>query len=178
VLGTQVVLEACRRADKPLVVISTDEVYGSIRQGSFTEDDPLQPNNPYAATKAGADLLVPGVPGDLRHAGHPGPGVQRVRTAPAPREGHPDVALNALDGGDVPVYGNGKNRREWLFVRDFATAVMAVMAGQRRRPTTSAAGTRCRTLDLRARSAGCGGARGARDVRRGPARARLRYALD
>src|SRR5207302_8868396 len=57
VLGTQVVLEACRRAGRPLLVVSTDEVYGSVRRGASTEEDPMLPNSPYAATKAGADLL-------------------------------------------------------------------------------------------------------------------------
>jgi dTDP-glucose 4,6-dehydratase len=127
VLGTQVVLEACRRADKPLVVVSTDEVYGSIRHGSFGEEDPLQPNNPYAATKAGADLLC------RAYRVTYGMPVTIVRGSNAfgprqhPEKAIPTFALNALDGRRVPVYGDGKNRREWLFVRDFARAVVAVM---------------------------------------------------
>jgi dTDP-glucose 4,6-dehydratase len=127
VLGTQVVLEACRAAHKPLVVLSTDEVYGSIRHGSFSEEDPLQPNNPYAATKAGADLLC------RAYRETYGMPVTIVRGSNAfgprqhPEKAIPTFALNALDGRRVPVYGTGKNRREWLFVRDFARAVVVVM---------------------------------------------------
>jgi dTDP-glucose 4,6-dehydratase len=127
VLGTQVVLEACRRAHKPLVVLSTDEVYGSIRHGSFTETDPLQPSNPYAATKAGADLLCQsyrvtyGMPVTIVR------GSNAYGPRQHPEKAIPTFALNALDGRRVPVYGNGKNRREWLFVRDFARAVVTVM---------------------------------------------------
>jgi len=127
VLGTQVVLEACRRAEKPLVVVSTDEVYGSLRRGAFTEEDPLLPNNPYAATKAGADLLCRayrvtfGMPVTVVR------GTNAFGPRQHPEKAIPTFALAALDGRRVPVYGDGKHRREWLFARDFARAVVAVM---------------------------------------------------
>ncbi len=126
VLGSQVVLEACRRAEKPLLVVSTDEVYGSVRRGAFTEDDPLLPNSPYAATKAGADLLC-----RAYRVTHAMP-VTLVRGTNAfgPRQ-HPEKAIPtfaraALAGLEVPVYGDGSNRREWLHVLDFARAVLTV----------------------------------------------------
>jgi dTDP-glucose 4,6-dehydratase len=126
VAGTQVLLDAARRSGIPMVQVSTDEVYGSVRDGFFTEDSPLRPGNPYAATKAGADLLC-------RSFHHTyGVDVRIVRGANAfgPRQ-HPEKAiptftLAALSGRPVPVYGDGSNRREWLFVEDFARAIMRV----------------------------------------------------
>jgi len=129
VLGTQVVLEACRRADTPLVFVSTDEVYGSRAEGRFTEADPLRPNSPYAASKAGADLLC-----RSSHVTYGLPvTVARGTNAYGPRQ-HPEkaipvYALAALEGRPIPVYGDGSNRREWLFVRDFARGILAVMDG-------------------------------------------------
>jgi len=127
VLGTHVVLEACRRTGTPLLFVSTDEVYGSRTDGRFAEDDALRPNSPYAASKAGADLLC--------RAYHVTYGLEitvvRGTNAYGPRQ-HPEKAiptftLAALEGRPVPVYGDGSNRREWLFVRDFAAAVLSVL---------------------------------------------------
>ena len=127
VLGTHVVLEACRRTGTPLLFVSTDEVYGSRTDGRFAEDDALRPNSPYAASKAGADLLC--------RAYHVTYGLEvtvvRGANAYGPRQ-HPEKAiptftLAALEGRPVPVYGDGSNRREWLFVRDFAAAVLSVL---------------------------------------------------
>ena len=127
VLATQVVLEACRRGGTPLLFVSTDEVYGSRREGRFTEGDPLSPNSPYAASKAGADLLCRSY-----HVTYGLPvTVARGTNAYGPRQ-HPEKAipvytLAALDRLPLPVYGDGTNRREWLFVRDFARGVLAVL---------------------------------------------------
>jgi dTDP-glucose 4,6-dehydratase len=128
VLGTQVVLEACRELGRPLVYVSTDEVYGS-RSGEgapFDEGDPMRPRNPYAASKAGADLLVHSyvVTYGLRAT------TVRGTNAFGPRQ-HPEKAIPtfataALQGRPVPVYGDGSNRREWLYVRDFVRAIAAV----------------------------------------------------
>jgi dTDP-glucose 4,6-dehydratase len=124
VLGTHVMLDACRRAERPMLFVSTDEVYGSTRDGSFSEDDAMQPNSPYAATKAGGDLLC-----RAYHVTYGMP-VTLVRGSNAfgPRQ-HPEKAIPtfvvaALEGRPLPVYGDGSNRREWLFVRDFARAVL------------------------------------------------------
>jgi len=127
VLGTQVVLEACRELETPLVFVSTDEVYGSNDGEPFREHDPMRPRNPYAASKAGADLLV--------HAYVVTYGVRastvRGTNAYGPRQ-HPEkaiptFAMAALQGRPLPVYGDGSNRREWLYVRDFARAIATVM---------------------------------------------------
>jgi dTDP-glucose 4,6-dehydratase len=127
VVGTHVILEACRRAGRPVLYVSTDEVYGSAPIGSFTEDDPMRPNSPYAATKAGGDLL-----GRAYHVTYGVP-VTTVRGSNAfgPRQ-HPEKAIPtfvaaALEGRPLPVYGDGSNRREWLFVRDFARGVLAAL---------------------------------------------------
>ncbi|HEX2030354.1 MAG TPA: dTDP-glucose 4,6-dehydratase [Actinomycetota bacterium] len=129
VLGTHTLLEAALRHGVPMVQVSTDEVYGSTPEGAFTEDSPLRPNNPYAATKAGADLLCRsfhrtyGI--DVR--------IMRGPNAYGPRQ-HPEKAIPtfavaALEGSPLPVYGDGSNRREWLYVEDFARAVLAVIEG-------------------------------------------------
>ncbi len=126
VLGTQTLLDACLKHSVPMLQVSTDEVYGSTSTGAFTEDSPLQPNNPYAATKAAGDLLCRsfhrtyGI--DVR--------IMRGPNAYGPRQ-HPEKAIPtfavaALEGAPLPVYGDGSNRREWLYVEDFARGVLAV----------------------------------------------------
>lgn len=126
VQGTLTILDACRRHEVRMVQVSTDEVYGSTPDGAFTEDNLLQPNNPYSATKAGADLLCRSYHRtygmDVR--------VFRGPNAYGPRQ-HPEKAIPtftiaALEGRPLPVYGDGSNRREWLHVTDFAHAVLTV----------------------------------------------------
>ncbi|HZD17611.1 MAG TPA: dTDP-glucose 4,6-dehydratase [Actinomycetota bacterium] len=127
VLGTQVVLETCRELGRPMVFVSTDEVYGSNEADPFTEDDPLRPRNPYAASKAGADLLCRSY---VETYGTP---VTTIRGTNAfgprqhPEKAIPTFAMAALQGRPLPVYGDGSNRREWLYVRDFVRAIEAVM---------------------------------------------------
>ena len=127
VLGTQVVLDACRETRAPLLAVSTDEVYGSgAHDGLFSEDSPLRPRNPYAASKAAADLLC-----RAYQVTYGGPvTVVRGTNAYGPRQ-HPEKAipvytLAALDGLPLPVYGEGTQRREWLHVRDWAAGCLAV----------------------------------------------------
>jgi dTDP-glucose 4,6-dehydratase len=122
--GTRTVLEACRAAGRPLLHVSTDEVYGSTAEGSFAEDSPLRPNSPYAATKAAADLLVRaygmtyGVPVTIvRGTNAFGPRQHREKAIPT-------FVLAALEGRPLPVYGDGSNRRLWVHVRDFARGVL------------------------------------------------------
>ena len=124
--GTRSILEACRRAGRPLMHVSTDEVYGSTEQGSFDESSPLRPNSPYAATKAGADLLCRayrvtyGFPVTIvRGTNAFGPRQYREKAIPT-------FVLAALEGRPLPVYGDGSNRRQWLHVRDFARGVITV----------------------------------------------------
>jgi dTDP-glucose 4,6-dehydratase len=127
VQGTLTILDACRRHEVRMVQVSTDEVYGSAREGAFTEESPLQPNNPYSATKAGADLLCR----SYLHTYGMDVRVFRGPNAYGPRQ-HPEKAIPtftvaALEGRPLPVYGDGSNRREWLHVTDFAGAVLTVI---------------------------------------------------
>ncbi len=149
VLGTQVVLEACRELGKPLLFVSTDEVYGSSESEPFGEDAPMLPRNPYAASKAGADLLC------RSYAITYGLPVTTIRGTNAfgPRQ-HPEKAIPtwanaALQGLPIPVYGDGRNRREWLYVRDFVRAVGLVLEhGQAGTSYNIGGGTEMTNLEL------------------------------
>jgi dTDP-glucose 4,6-dehydratase len=126
-LGTYVLLEASRAAGARYLQVSTDEVYGSIEDGSFTERSPLQPSSPYSATKAGADLLVAsyvhtfGVPAVVcRGSNNYGPYQYPEKLIPL-------MILNALHGDPLPVYGDGMQVRNWLYVEDFGRAIGHVL---------------------------------------------------
>jgi dTDP-glucose 4,6-dehydratase len=128
VQGTQALLDAALTADVDrFLQISTDEVYGEIESGVFTEDDRLTPRNPYAATKAGADLLALSY-----HETHDLPVlVTRSSNNYGPRQ-HPEKLIpkfvtNAAAGESLPLYGDGTNVREWTYVEDNCRAVMTVL---------------------------------------------------
>jgi dTDP-glucose 4,6-dehydratase len=126
-LGTYVLLEAARERGLRYVQVSTDEVYGSIEEGSFTEESPLAPSSPYSATKAGADLLVQ----SYRHTF----GLETVIARGSnnygpyqyPEKLIPLMVLNALHGDPLPVYGDGQQVRNWIYVEDFARGIGAVL---------------------------------------------------
>jgi dTDP-glucose 4,6-dehydratase len=126
-LGTHVLLEAARERGLRFLQVSTDEVYGSIEQGSFTEESPLAPSSPYSATKAGADLLV----ASYRHTF----GLETLICRGSnnygpyqyPEKLIPLMVLNALHGDPLPVYGDGLNVRNWLYVEDFARGIGHVL---------------------------------------------------
>jgi len=121
--GTHVLLEAARERGLRYLQVSTDEVYGSIETGSFTEESPLQPSSPYSATKTGADLLV----SSYFHTYGLETVICRGSNNYGPRQ-YPEkliplMVLNALAGDRLPVYGDGGNVRNWLFVEDFARGI-------------------------------------------------------
>jgi dTDP-glucose 4,6-dehydratase len=125
--GTHVLLEAARERGLRYVQVSTDEVYGSIETGSFTESSPLQPSSPYSATKTGADLLV----SSYFHTYGLETLVCRGSNNYGPRQ-YPEkliplMILNALAGDHLPVYGDGKNVRNWLYVEDFGRGIGHVL---------------------------------------------------
>lgn len=128
VQGTQTLLDAANEADiERFLQISTDEVYGQILDGKFSEDDPLNPRNPYSATKAGADLLAQSF-----QTTHNVP-VLITRTCNnfGPRQ-HPEKLIpkfiqNAAAGENLPVYGDGSNVREWIYVEDNCRALDLVL---------------------------------------------------
>jgi len=129
VTGAGVVFEACRRAEVPRVLhISTDEVYGSVAEpDSFREGDALEPNSPYSASKAGADLLARAYGVTY---GYP---ISVTRTANNfgpyhyPEKMIPLFVTNLIDGGEVPLYGEGLNVRDWTYVEDNAAAQWLVL---------------------------------------------------
>jgi dTDP-glucose 4,6-dehydratase len=126
-LGTYVLLEAARENDLRYVQVSTDEVYGSIEVGTFTEESPLRPSSPYSATKTGADLLVEsyfhtyGLPTVIcRGSNNYGPYQYPEKLIPL-------MILNALHGDRLPVYGDGMQVRNWIHATDFARAIGHVL---------------------------------------------------
>jgi dTDP-glucose 4,6-dehydratase len=128
VTGVQVLLDACRAAGVPRVVhVSTDEVYGSIAAGAWTESSPLDPNSPYAAAKAGGDLIA------LAYARTHGLDVSITRCCnnygpyQYPEKVIPLFATNLLDGKPVPLYGDGGNIRGWIHVDDHCRGIQLVL---------------------------------------------------
>jgi len=128
VQGTQTLLDAANDADiDRFLQISTDEVYGQVLDGKFSEDSPLNPRNPYAATKAGADLLAQSF-----QATHDLPVViTRTSNNFGPRQ-HPEKLIpkfiqNAAASKSLPVYGDGSNVREWIYVEDNCRALDIVL---------------------------------------------------
>ncbi|MFD6072237.1 dTDP-glucose 4,6-dehydratase [Amycolatopsis lurida] len=128
VAGTQLLLEAAQRHGVGRFVhVSTDEVYGSIDSGSWTEQSPLDPNVPYAAAKAGSDLLA--------LAFHRTRGLDVIVTRCTNNYGHyqypekviPLFITNLLDGKSIPLYGDGRNVRDWLHVSDHCRALAMVL---------------------------------------------------
>jgi dTDP-glucose 4,6-dehydratase len=126
-LGTYVLLDAARERQLRYLQVSTDEVYGSIDEGTFTEQSPLAPSSPYSATKAGADLLVQsyfhtyGMPVSIcRGSNNYGPYQYPEKLIPL-------MILNALHGDPLPVYGDGMQVRNWIHARDFAAAIGHVL---------------------------------------------------
>ncbi|MFP7733890.1 dTDP-glucose 4,6-dehydratase [Priestia aryabhattai] len=129
VLGTQALLDVTKANNlKKYVQVSTDEVYGSLGEtGYFTEETPLAPNSPYSASKAGADMLV-----SAYHETF-GMNVNITRCSNNygpyhfPEKLIPLMVTNALEGKELPIYGDGKNVRDWLHVKDHCAAIDLVI---------------------------------------------------
>jgi len=127
ILGVQILLDAAKRIDCRYVQVSTDEVYGSIETGSWNEDQPLQPNSPYAATKAAGDLLTRSFfktyQQDVlitRSSNNYGPHQYPEKIIPL-------FVKNLIEGKRIPLYGLGLNIRDWLHVDDNCAAIHAVL---------------------------------------------------
>jgi len=123
-----VLLEAARERDLRYVQVSTDEVYGSIAEGTFTEESPLQPSSPYSATKTGGDLLVASYFHTYGLHALICRGSNNYGPHQYPEKLIPLMILNALAGDRLPVYGDGRNIRNWLYVEDFAHGIGHVLA--------------------------------------------------
>ena len=132
VIGTGTLLDAARELGvERYLQVSTDEVYGSIDSGSFTETSPLDPSSPYSATKAAGDLLVSahfhtyGIDASIvRGSNNYGPRQYPEKLIPL-------MVLNALHGDSLPVYGDGKQVRNWLYVEDFCRGIHTVLMNGR-----------------------------------------------
>jgi dTDP-glucose 4,6-dehydratase len=122
--GTQTLLEHVRATGVRFVQVSTDEVYGDLEGGgSSTEHDPLRPSSPYSATKAGGDLLVLGYVRTHGVNASITRGANTYGPNQYPEKFLPLFITNALDGEPLPVYGDGRQRREWLHVDDHCAAI-------------------------------------------------------
>ncbi len=128
VVGTAVLLDAARTAGvRRFVQVSTDEVYGSIPSGAFRETDPISPSSPYSASKAGGDLQV--------LAWHRTFGLDAVITRGSntfgprqyPEKLIPLFVTNALDGQELPVYGDGMQIRDWIYVDDHCSGIWTAL---------------------------------------------------
>lgn len=128
VIGTQVLLDVSRKYKiQRFIFISTDEIYGEIKKGKFSEDSPFRPSNPYAASKAAADLLIrsyvrtynfPAI--IIRPCNNYGPWQYPEKLIPL-------AILKILRNEKVPVYGEGRNVREWLYVEDCVAGILAIL---------------------------------------------------
>lgn len=128
ILGTQTILDVTKANNIRLIQISTDEVYGSLGPtGYFTENTPLSPNSPYSASKASADLLVRSYHETF------GLNVNITRCSnnygpyQFPEKLIPLMIINALNGKQLPIYGDGQNIRDWLHVKDHCSAIDLVI---------------------------------------------------
>ena len=150
VLGTQVLLDAAKKHKvKKFVQVSTDEVYGSILEGSWDEDQPLLPNSPYSASKAAADLLVRAY--FVTHGLNVN--ITRCSNNFGPRQDPekliPNFILKLTQGLKVPVYGDGLNVRDWLYVEDHCKGIyLALTEGISGEIYNIGGGTELTNLDL------------------------------
>ncbi len=146
VIGTGVLLEAARRRGvRKFVHVSTDEVYGSIENGYFTEQSPLHPNSPYAASKASSDLLA------LSYYATYGLPVTVTRCSnnfgpyQFPEKLIPLFITNAMEEKPLPVYGDGLYVRDWIYVEDHCAAIEKVLFAGREGEVYNIGGTKDRT---------------------------------
>ena len=150
VMGTQVLLDAAKSSNiKRFVHVSTDEVYGSISEGSWPEDHPLLPNSPYSASKAGSDLLVRAY--NRTHK------LDTVITRCSnnygqyqfPEKVMPLFITNIIEGKKVPLYGNGLNVRDWLHVDDHCRGIaLALIKGRSGEVYNIGGGTELTNVEL------------------------------
>ena len=128
IFGVYILLEASKELGiERFIQISTDEVYGSIEKGSFTEESPLKPSNPYSASKTGGDRLAYsyfatyGLPVIITRASN------NFGPYQYPEKLIPLFVTNALEDKQLPIYGDGRNVRDWLFVEDHCRAIEFIL---------------------------------------------------
>jgi dTDP-glucose 4,6-dehydratase len=147
--GVRVLLEQCRQLNIRFLQVSTDEVYGSISSGSWSEDSPLEPNSPYSASKASADLLV--------RSFNKTYGLDTIITRCSnnygpnqfPEKVIPLFITNLIGGELVPIYGKGQNVRDWLHVTDHCRGIaLALKKGKEGEIYNLGGGQELSNLDL------------------------------
>src|SRR3954463_16721483 len=128
VLGTLVLLQAAEQQSARFVQVSTDEVYGDVEPGwSSREDDPLRPSSPYSASKAGGDLQVLAAVRTFGVNASITRGSNTYGPNQYPEKGLPLFTTNALDGDPLPLYGDGRQVRDWLHVEDHCAGIELVL---------------------------------------------------
>ena len=128
VYGTYILLEASKKYDtKTFLQISTDEVYGSIEKGSFTENDPLKPNSPYSASKTGAEMIVRSFYKTYKTPVIISRTSNNFGPYQYPEKLIPLFVTNLIDEKKVPLYGDGKNVRDWIYVEDNCVALDIIL---------------------------------------------------
>ena len=127
ILGVYNILEAIRKYDKKLIHISTDEVFGSLKKGSASENYPFNPSSPYASSKASAELLINsynktyGIDVNITRC------TNNFGPRQFPEKLIPKVIVLAYNNKKIPIYGTGKNIRDWIYVLDHCDAIIQVM---------------------------------------------------
>jgi dTDP-glucose 4,6-dehydratase len=150
VRGVFVLLEEARRQGvRRFIQISTDEVYGSIAEGSFHEESPLHPRNPYAASKAGGDRLAYSYFASYRLPVVITRASNNYGPYQYPEKLIPLFVTNAIDGQPLPLYGDGRNVRDWLYVKDHAAAIDFLLdAGEPGETYNIAGGNEAENIDI------------------------------
>jgi dTDP-glucose 4,6-dehydratase len=151
VRGVFVLLEEARRRGglSKFIQISTDEVYGSIASGSFHEDSPLNPRNPYAASKAGGDRLAYSYWASYRMPVVITRASNNYGPYQYPEKLIPLFVTNAIDGEPLPLYGDGRNVRDWLYVKDHTAAIDFLLeAGEPGETYNIAGGNEAENIDI------------------------------
>jgi len=130
VVGTGVLVDAARRHRVPrFLQVSTDEVYGSIAEGFASEEAPLSPSSPYSASKAAADLLVLSYGVTYEYQAIISRCTNNYGPYQFPEKAIPLFVTNLFDGADVPLYGEGLNERDWIYVEDHCAALYLLVNG-------------------------------------------------
>jgi dTDP-glucose 4,6-dehydratase len=150
VRGVFVLLEEARRQGvRRFIQISTDEVYGSIAEGSFHEESPLHPRNPYAASKVGGDRLAYSYFASYRLPVVITRASNNYGPYQYPEKLIPLFVTNAIDGQPLPLYGDGRNVRDWLYVKDHAAAIDFLLdAGEPGETYNIAGGNEAENIDI------------------------------
>lgn len=150
IVGTQRLLEAAvQNQIIKFIQISTDEVYGSIQEGSFLENAVINPSSPYSASKAAADLMVLAYNKTYGLNVNIVRGVNNYGPMQYPEKLIPKTILKAVEQREIPLYGDGQQQREWIYVEDFCEAIkLVLLKGEPGAVYNAGSGNRLKNYDL------------------------------